>query len=549
MQWRSNRIHPLAWWMLALVVWCTPARSAEFVYTVQPGDHLWSIAQRYLQSPTLAVPLRQLNQIPDDRRLMPGTRLRIPERWLRLQTTGVRVLAFSGEVSVLADGGASRRPPVVGESLQPPLVLRTGAAGSASLQFADGSRVLVLQDSELALRQATTRLLDRTDTVLLELVRGGMENAVQPRGVQGGRFEIRTPAAVAAVRGTHFRVHAWQEGDVARARSEVLEGAVQFGNAAGAVLAQAAQGSLASRGQPPAVPVALLPAPDLSALPALAERLPVDLPFAPLEGAAGYRSQIAPDAGFEVTLSDQTHQRPRVQAVALPDGQYVLRVRGIDANGLEGRSAQRVLQVHTQPVPPLQIEPAPGSITTRAQPSFRWTVHARARTYRLQISAAGTLQPLVDRQVDASGLAMPGQDLPPGAYQWRMAAFDADGRQGPFSDAQSFRIVEPGPQAEPTVGPQGDLSLRWSALPGVAGYRVQLADATGFEPPLRQAQTRQPDWPLPGLAPGSYQVRVQGLEPDGTALPWGDAQSFSVPEPETPAVWLRWLLLVPLLLL
>ena len=42
----------------------------------------------------------------------------------------------------------------------------------------------------------------------------------------------------------------------------------------------------------------------------------------------------------------------------------VLRVRGIDAQGLEGLSAERTLVVHTQPEPPLLMDPAPEAATT-----------------------------------------------------------------------------------------------------------------------------------------------------------------------------------------
>jgi hypothetical protein len=570
MRLRLPLAHPALWWMFVLALWGSAAHAAEFVYTVQPGDHLWNIGQRYLRSPALALPLRELNGIVDDRRIAPGTRVRIPERWLRLQTTGVRLLAFSGDVSVRADG-ASARVPVLGETLQPPLRLLTGKGASASLQFADGSRVLVLQDSELGLRQAATRLVDRAGMVVMDLLRGGMENEVTPRAPQGGRYEIHTPAAIGAVRGTQFRLHAWQEGDARRARSEVLEGAVQFGNAAGTVLARAAQGSVASQGAVPTPPAALLPPPDLSPLPERAERLPLALPFTPLPGAARYRSQLAPDADFHVTLSDQTSEGPRVTAAALPDGPYVLRVRGIDAQGLEGLAAQRPLELRTQPVPPLQIEPAPGAITSQARPTFRWTQVDRASGYRLRLmsespqSATGAAsaesagnaaraggaagEPLADRQVDATGQAVPQQDLPPGAYAWRVATIDANGRQGPFSDAQAFRIVLPGPQAQAVAGPPGGLTLRWSAMPGAAGYRAQLAGPAGFDPPLRAASTTAPEWTLQDLPPGAYQVRVQALEADGTALPFGEPQRFQVTEPDPPSGWLRLLLLVPLLLL
>jgi hypothetical protein len=336
------------------------AWAADFIYTVQPGDHPWNLAQRYLKTPALSLELQKLNKIPDDRRVMPGTRLRIPQDWLKLETAQVRLLAVTADVSLQA-AGTSPRPPTAGEWLRAPATLRTGPTGSASLQFADRSLVLVRRDSEVRLLRADTRLLGQGSLVTLELVRGGMENQVTPiaPGTPGeGRFEIRTPAAVAAVRGTEFRVHLAAEAGGEGLRTEVLVGAVAVANASGQVLAQADQGNVAQAGQPPQAPVPLLPAPNAAGWPGRIERLPIDLPITPVPGAAAYRTQLAPagsvpgpsvDGPFTAVASDETSPAARIRARDVADGAYLLRVRAIDARGLEGRSADHAVVVHTRP--------------------------------------------------------------------------------------------------------------------------------------------------------------------------------------------------------
>lgn len=42
----------------------------------------------------------------------------------------------------------------------------------------------------------------------------------------------------------------------------------------------------------------------------------------------------------------------------------------------------------------------------------------------------------------------PEQPLEPGSYYWRVAVRDSSGRQGPFSDPQSFRL-QPTLQLQP----------------------------------------------------------------------------------------------------
>lgn len=516
------------------------ASAADFIYTVQPGDHPWNLAGRYLKSPALALKLRQLNQIPDDRRVMPGTRLHIPQAWLKLESAQVRLLAATGDTS-LQPGTAPTRSAVAGELLQAPSTLRTGPSGSATLQFADGSRVLVRRDSELQLQQAQTRLLGQGSLVTLALLHGSLENQVTPVGESGGRFEIRSPAAVAAVRGTEFRVYA----DGSSLRTEVLSGAVNVANPSGQVTAQAAQGSVAQTGQVPSAPVALLPAPSLDSLPERVERLPIDLPLPALAGASGYRTQIAPDAQFNVAISDETSPAARIRARDVDDGSYVLRVRAIDAQGLEGLSSQRTLVVHARPEPPLLIEPAPDAVTTAERPVFRWTQADPSWSYRLQIMASGAAE-VFDEQVVQAPTVQPARDLPTGLYQWRVAAIHPSKGPGPWGDAQPFRRVLPGPGVDIPPPQDGSLTLRWSAQPQTAQYRLQVARDNSFASPQTDAQTEAAQYQLQGLEPGVHHVRVQAIGADGYVGPWGGTQTFTVPEPR-PQYWPALLLLLPAL--
>lgn len=543
----------MAWLLLVGMglVHSTAARAADFVYVVQPGDHLWNIAQRYLLHPSQAQDLLQRNQIPDERRLLPGTRLRIPHDWLRLQTTHVRLAALAGEVSVQT-GRAAIRPAVAGESLGAPTILRTGSSGSASLVFSDGSQVLVLRDSELKLRASVTRTIDQAGMVTLELLRGGLENDVRPRQPQGGRFQIHTPAAIAAVRGTRFRVH--MDGDAApQARTEVLTGAVQVLNPGGQVTATAAQGSVARRDAAPLAPVPLLPPPDLSAIPSQVERLPIDLAFPPLDGASAYRVQITPAPAFDVAVSDDTTQTPSLRLLALQNGRYLVRARGIDPQGLEGLAAQRPLELHVRPEPPLLIEPASGTTTTAARPQFRWTESVAGTRYQLQISRPGPSDPLLPfvpllEQTVSEGQAVPEQDLAPGAYRWRVASLQDPLAPGPFSDAVPFRRVLAGPETL-IAAPEGNsLALRWSAQPAAARYRLQVARDADFNAPVADVWTLAPQHALQDLMPSLYHVRVQAIDASGEEGSWGSTQTFAVPEPQASPWRLLWLLL-PLVLL
>nr|WP_315240021.1 FecR domain-containing protein [uncultured Albidiferax sp.] len=514
------------------------AQAGDFVYTVQPGDHPWNLAERYLKSPSLALALRQRNQIADEHRIPPGTKLRIPKEWLKLESTQVLLLAVVGETT-LRRGTSPARAAVAGEQLQAPSELHTGPDGSATLQFADGSRVLVRRDSELQLQSTQKTLLGQASIVALSLLQGSVENQVTPVGNSGGRFEIRTPAAIAAVRGTQYRVVT----DGQTMRTEVLTGAVQVANATGQVTAQAAQGTVAQSGSRPNAPISLLPTPNLDGLPETIERLPIAWPITALAGASRYRTQLAATTEFSAMLSDEVTDAARIRVRDIEDGTYALRVRGIDAQGLEGLSAERRLVIHTQPEPPLLIDPAPEAATTAARPNLRWTQGDASLQYRVQLSVDG--KP-VDEQVVASASAQPPQDLPPAIYQWRVAAIHPTKGQGPWGDTQPFRRVLPGPGVEIPQPQDGSLTLRWSAQPQTARYHLQVARDDSFNIPLADADTETSQFSLKDLQPGPHYVRVKATGTDGYTGPWGSTQTFVVP-PAPPSRWGLLLLLIPAL--
>lgn len=514
--------------------------AADFLYTVQPGDHPWNVAERYLKNPAMALALRHLNHVPDERRIQPGTQLRIPTEWLKLESTQVTLLAVAGDTT-LRQGNRAARAAVAGELLQAPSVICTGPDGSATLQFADGSRVMVRRDSELQLQTSQKSVLGSTNAVTLSLVRGQVENQVTPMGKNGGRFEIRTPAATAAVRGTWYRVSV----DGQTMRTEVVDGAVQVANPAGQVTAQAVQGTLAQSGRGPLAPIALLPAPSLDGLPETLERLPIAWPITALAGASRYRTQLAATPDFNAALSDEVTDTARIRVRDITDGRYVLRVRGIDAQGLEGLSAERTLVVHTQPEPPLLMDPAPEAATTAPRPSLRWTQADASLQYRVQILSGGTAadQSVVDDQVVSSASAEPLQDLPLGIYQWRVAAIHPTTGQGPWGDAQPFRRVLAGPGVNIPEPQDASVALRWTAQPQTLRYHLQVARDDRFTSPLVDAQTDSPEFSLQDLQPGPHHVRVQATGTDGYTGPWGSTQTFVVPEPR-PSHWRALILLV-----
>lgn len=526
--------------LLAVSLHALPAQGADFAYEVKAGDNPWNLTQRYLKDLSYWPRIQKYNRITEPRRLQPGTRLMIPEQWLRLQTREAHVDALHGEVALVASSG-ERRAAQVGDRLEPGMRVSTGEAGSVALAFADGSRVQLRPRSELGVQQSAEFAAGAGNWIRLELLRGSVNSLVAPRSGPAGRFEIQTPAAVAAVRGTKFRVH----GDANTTRSEVLSGKVDFGNAQGGHLLEAGQGAAAEVGVAAGAPRALLPAPSGPAL--FADRLPLNLPFPALDGAQAYRVQVAADGRFDTVLADATGTRAAVVVADLPDGEYTVRVRGIDGDGFEGRDGELALTVDARPEPPVLALPAPEARVSDAHPQLGWSRARPDERWRVQIADNPRFDaPLIDRDDLAEPAFTPEQSLAPGRWFWRVASRNPDEGIGPFSDPQTFRRPPPGPAMEaPQAGADG-LALRWRDAGEGMRYQIQIARSADFTAPDVDAQTDAPSWLMRDPQPGVWHLRVRSFTPDGFEGDWAPTQTVTVPAP--PPSFRAWWLL-PLLLL
>lgn len=522
-----------------LLLFSHAAPAAEWIYTVQPGDNPWSLTERLLAGIKYWPRLQSHNHIADATQIPPGTRLRIPVEWLRRQNVTATVAAVQGDVEVVRSSGARPRSLRSGSVLRTGDVVRTGESGNVTVEFKDGSRMLVHAGSEL--RMADLAAFANTDLVdsRVELVRGRAENIVQPlRGVPS-RFEIRTPSAVTSVRGTDFRVNA--AGDATR--TEVIGGKVAVAAAASEVRVGAGFGTVAAGNAAPGTPVPLLPPPSLAGLPAVVERVPIAFNVPPQTGAKAYRLQIAGAGGFQSPLYDGRSSSTLLRAIDLPDGEYRLRVRGIDAQDLEGLNAERDFTLNARPVPPLLSSPPPDAGVMEEQTAFDWAAVSGISHYRLQLARD---QAFTDLVADAQNLANPhyvaAMALPPDDYYWRVMCVDAREGAGPFSDAQHFRRVPPAPLAAPEVSDK-ELTLTWPAgLPGER-YQLQIASDVEFSAPLHTVDTVEPVARVPRPPGGTWFIRVRSIYPDGFEAPFGKPQQIEVPSSHKP-----WWLALPLLL-
>jgi hypothetical protein len=525
----NPRIRLLAFVLgLPALLAASAAQAEDAALIVHPGDTLISIAQRYLDRPERWRAVKTLNAIPDEYRLVPGSRVRLPARWLKWTGGEAEAINVQGSPSVngapLASGMRLAQGDTVDTGADGIVTLRTGAG--ASIVLAPGTRIRLG-----VLQRVVGMPVDRT---AVELQAGSTENQVPSLKGTASRFEIRTPRVVTAVRGTRFRVAAAG----ASSRHEVVEGKVDVAGSKGRASLAPGQGLLADGGRV-GRPVGLLSAPNTTGLPARIERTVARLSVPAMNGAAAWRWQLSADAAFTQVIRNVRTATPEWFLAGVPDGDYFIALRAVDAAGLEGRDVVAAIAVRARPEPPLMLRPAAGGMVV-GRAALAWAEAADAAASHLQVARDAGFAEVV---VDEPALARRdfAADLPPGDYWWRLASRRADGYRGPFGDAVRFRILAPTEMAPPTLT-EDSLSLAWSG-PADLRYRLQLAGDEGFAQPRETREVDGVHATLPLPPAGVWYARTQPQFPDGSAGPWSAVQRIEVPA----SPWLLLLMLLPAL--
>lgn len=505
----------------------------EWGYPMQPGESVWSIAHELLTDWREWKTIERLNNISNDRQMLPGTVLKIPRSLIRERQSDITILDVSGTVTaqvVMNDGSVKAHLPLVrGQSFGQGDQIKTSPQSSVLLEFDDGTQVLILENSLLKIKQATVvgskrKVVD----IKVFLEEGEAEIRANPAKVPGSQFLIDTPVAFATTKGTTYRVRAKE----ASTAAEVIEGKIGVENRLGGTTVGQGYGTLAKANQPPAKPKKLLPAPELPDLSAPIHYLPGKLVWNELEGAAKYRGQISPDQLFTSITYDSISNQPKMGLPAsLQDKTYWLRVSAIGEEGLQGLSSVQKITVDARPFPPVRQAPRPSDAIYSGEVEFIWSRPEMAERFQMDIATDQRFETVTLHEEGISDTRFTATIMEPGHYYWRVTSVTSQGKVGPLGLAGEFTVkpVPAKPELQAPVSSEDEMFFSWNAEQDIAYYQLQLANDQAFNDIQVDETTERAELAIDKPQPGTYYIRVRAFDADDYAGEWTAPQQVEQP--------------------
>ncbi|MBL7004371.1 MAG: FecR domain-containing protein [Gammaproteobacteria bacterium] len=308
------------------------AEQEYWEYTFRPGDSFWGIAEKYTTSANNWRELQKVNEIRQgtSRKIPPGTRIVIPISLLKNPPVPAIVIALSGSINVLRENG-EKKALEIGSKLYSGDRVITEENQSLRLQFADKSELQVLSNSNIALDKLSHHKKTGMVDTRIRLNSGKINTNVKKQNKKS-RYQIQTPAAITAVRGTAFRLSSDTN---FMTRTEVTEGIVAVSVGGIEKTVKQGFGLVAEKGKPLQDPVKLLSPPKLN-IKVSSDNTKLQLSWKKLEGAQYYRYMLAKDEKFTDVLRNETTKQNSIEFSIQEAGHYYLRARGVGHFQLEG---------------------------------------------------------------------------------------------------------------------------------------------------------------------------------------------------------------------
>jgi hypothetical protein len=388
---------------LMLAPMASASDDAPIRYTFRKGDTLISLGERYFRNGQSYKIVQQQNRIADPRRIPVGQVILIPRSVLKYRPANAKLISVRGQV-LTGSGIAS-----VGQTVLEGSDINTGPSSFATMLLDDGSRISLPSNSNVRIRRLRSYVLGGSLDYDFDIAKGGIRSSVAKHKSGDDRYQVRTPKAVSAVRGTDFQSRF--DADAGSDFAEVVEGGLGVVAGGGTARELPAGNGLAVKTGGGVITEALL-APPVLQEPGKTQADKI-VRFA-ADGPVGIRYTIAADAGFVEQVADTIAPDGKAEFADLANGNYFVRARAISDNGIQGIPATFAFKRRLNGVTASAGQNDEGY-------AFRWIGEGGGmQRFHFQLFSKGTDQIAI---VDEAGLSddrVTVADLPPGDYFWRV---------------------------------------------------------------------------------------------------------------------------------
>ena len=494
----------------------------EWIYTLHPGESFAEVANDLLASGYSPSRLLQYNKFSNGAILAAGDSVRIPLSWLKRQPQPAKATTISGTVQLIS-ANTGRKTPLTENTL-----IRVGdeilsSAGTATVQLADGSEVRVSPNSRLIFNRLTQYGKAGMVDTRLRLNHGEIHTRVKPVMEGGARFEIETPSAVAAVRGTAFALQTSARGT----SLQVTEGEVDFGEPGKTRRIPAGFSASLSTNSNDGLSIRRLPpAPEINPLPPTLTQLPSTMTWQASRAPMHRVDIFEADSGRWVESRQITGNRFEIGR--LDNGSYEIHLAAVDSRGTAGMPGVIPIDVELQARAASLVSPSDGNTVNDDMPEFRWQLNGDSEVARIEIAEDKDFRNLVATSEWAPETsALPSRPLGPGKYYWRVVT-EAGGNSVATTEPRQLVVNGSLPPVRIISVNYIDSQVRvfWEKVATATDYRLQLSEEPGFNNIIKEATLSDTTAAL-RLIPGRrYFVRLKALSDGPLQSRWGPGREL-----------------------
>lgn len=481
----------------------------DWHYTYRPSDTLQDVAKRLLNNQHKWPELVRYNRIKNPDNIRPGSIIKVPMTWLKFQPVPANALSVDGDVLLKKARSNGYKPLIASTKLMvgDELMSRNG---SALIQLADQSIIRLERNSHIRFNKLShygeTGMVDTR----IRLHKGSLINQVAPLK-KGSRYEVSTPSAVAAVRGTEFRISASAQGT----QLEVTKGEVLLSSASGSQLVPAGQGASVKVQRAQIERHRLLPAPEPDTVAKQITSLPATLSWRSQSGAERYKYVLVSREQGKVFVVDEGQlTKPELELDHLRNGEYELAMRAVDAKGFEGLSNISALNIQQSGEAAELKSPADGQTVALAELGFEWQQADKASS-QFQLARDGDFaRVLIDTDFkDAEQFQLADeQTLAPGEYYWRVLSLNHGQIETPSETRRFILRGELGKAQILSVNyVKNQAGLFWNKVALAESYLLQIASDPDFNSVLREQEITKTSAFLKLKHNQDYYARVKAL--------------------------------------